>query len=225
MPSHYVGVLRLVIMVSSMRWLAVLLVAGCRWATQATPSAHVYKPGGEPPRVIAALPIDCQTCSPIQRGALAVQTRMGLELAGYSIVDAELLNAEVRLRSTHTNETSSDRVGPMNVQASGGYYAPAADAQVDERIDDGASWSELAPGQQRDLLADIGVDGVLASSVVLGHSGPNYARRYTLRIAVLRLDGEIAWSADCTVVAEDYDSSSQALDRAGRCALASEALW
>ena len=138
-----------------------------------------------------------------------MQTRMGLELAGYTVVDTELVNAEVRLRLKRTRE---DTVGKDM-------------ERIHEELSDSRAWTQLAPGEQRELLTELGVDGVLQASIVMGYSTGAFEERVTIRLAVEQLDGTVAWRADCGVRTEGDEPRDVMIERVGRCALDSEAMW
>jgi len=196
-----------------MRWLAGLgLAVSCHWAVEATPSSHVYRGPAyaAAPRVLAALPVDCRNCTGRQLDAVAMQTRMGLELAGYNVVDTELVNAEARMRFTLTKQAA----------------AGTDNARTHEEITDVPEWSRLPPGQQQQLLVALGVDGVLQAAITMGYSnGAQYQQTVTMRLAVARLDGTIAWTADCGMLTNGDDATAAMIERVGRCALDSEAAW
>jgi hypothetical protein len=132
---------------------------------------------------------------------------MGLELAGYTIVDTELVNAEARLRFT-TQQGYAEHV---------------------EIEGDGPDWSELSPGQQHTLLVAMGVDGVFGADITMSYGSVRpFEQRVSIRIAVSKLDGTLAWSSDCGVVTSGFDfneATANMLERASRCALDSEASW
>jgi len=186
------------------RWtILLLLLDGCHWAVPSTPTARVQTDGEAPPHVLAAFPVECVACTPQQLAAIATETRMGLELVGYSVVDSELVNAEARVRFTHTTNDDSQTM-----------------------TEGGRGWDELAPGQQADLLKAMGVDGVLRTSIAM-HAvpGPDYNSTVTVSLAVARIEGEVAWRTDCSVVSDGLGSTTLTIERAGRCAIDSKELW
>jgi len=89
-------------MVRGVRWLVVIMT-GCMWANP-TPVARVqHGPAfGNKPRIVVAMPVTCLAdptlCGPSHQRAVAEATRMALEFDGYSIVDSELVNAEMLRR-------------------------------------------------------------------------------------------------------------------------------
>jgi len=191
-------------MVSHMRGMILLLLGGCHWTVPSTPTARVQTDGEHPPpRILAAFPVECVACTPQQLGAIATETRMGLELSGYSVVDSELVNAEARVRFTHTTNDRSE-----------------------VSVDGTRGWDGLAPGQQADLLTAMGVDGVLRTSIAVhGVPGPDYSSTITVTLAVARIDGAVAWRTDCSVVSDGIGSTMLAIERASRCAIESKELW
>ncbi len=58
-----------------------------------------------------------------------------------------------------------------------------------------------------------------------GVPGPEYKSAMTVMLAVTRIDGELAWRTDCSVVSDGWGSTAVTIERAGRCAVESKELW
>jgi hypothetical protein len=213
------------------RWLLVLCVlAGCPWAAP-VPIARVQLGPAhrEAITVLAALPVQCTAdpslFTPAHAAVVASATRMALEFSGYSVVDSELINAELRRRSTRTIPSGGGFAHAA--PARGGFGPPASGTYTETEITGGATWAEVSPARQDALLAVIGVQGLLRTIVTLGRArGLASQRTVTVSVEVSRLaDARLAWHTDCSVETGDYHSTEQALDLATRCALDSRALW
>jgi len=194
-----------------------MLLAGCAF-TAPTPRAFVRRgPAyGQIVTPLAALPVNCGAatmgCLPGYKVAVASATRMAIEFGGFSLVDSELINAEMQRRFTLTRETTSRG-------------APAND-QTDTELT-GRTWSDLEPQQQRDLLTAMGVKGLFHATVTMGiPHGMAGQRTVTVAVAISRLsDAQLVWQAECGVETGDYHSEVQAVDLATRCALESGTVW
>ena len=211
--------------------MALALGGACKF-TPPVPLAYVsHGPAfGQPINPIAALPVTCGfTSMGCQIGYLVMvanTTRMALELGGGSLVDSELINAEVRLSTTRTRgslqtvRTTPDQVGVM----------PSTTTQTTAHSTTevtGTTWLELPPLEQRALLEEMGIRSVLRATVSLGMPhGLSGQRTVTVQLALLRLaDSAIAWESECGVETGDYHSEPQAVELAARCALESATLW
>jgi hypothetical protein len=207
----------------------VLVLSGCPW-TAPVPIAHVlHGPTYRDPAItLAALPVVCSAeedlCLPAHSAAVANATRMTLELAGYSIVDSELINAEMQRRSTHSQTTETPP--PAATVPRNEFHPPDDPTHVEAEVSGGTWWSETSPAAQQAMLAALGVDAVLQTRITVGNaSGMAMQRTITVDVTVSRLDARLVWHADCGVETGDYHSTEQAIDLATRCALESQALW
>lgn len=186
---------------------AVTLV-GCNF-TPPTPVARVRRgpAAAEFTSPLAALPVSCEGtsmgCLPGYLYGVASATRIALEYGGYTVVDGELINAELRRRTTRT----TDEVTQTEVT--------------------GAVWSDLPVLQQRELLSAMGVRGVLRAQVALGTPhGMAAQRTVTVGISLARLEDDLlVWQSQCDVETGDFHSEAQAVDLATRCSLESATLW
>jgi hypothetical protein len=177
---------------------------------------------------LAALPVRCppelSICGRPYAAAIASAARMNLELAGYSVVDTELLNAEAWRRTETTTESTRARVPAVPQHDRHGAPPPTGDSRVE--LSAGRAWADAPPDERQRMLASMGVDGVLATEVTLGPArGLAQQRTLTMRVAVSRLDGALVWRSECDVETGDYRSDEQALDLATRCAVESASLW
>lgn len=211
--------------------MALALGGACKF-TPPVPIAYVnHGPAyGQPINPIAALPVSCgfstMGCHLGYQVMVANATRMALELGGGSLVDSELINAELRLRTTHTRSTVSvvqthpSQVGVMPSTTTQGSSASTTEVT-------GTTWLDLPPIEQRALLQDLGIRSVLRANIALGvPHGLSGQRTVTVQLALIRLaDEAIAWESECGVETGDYHSEPQAVELAARCALESATLW
>lgn len=199
------------------RYVATLLaLAGCGLSST-TPTARVFKglASAEPMSPIAALPLTCdpiceerpgaprtcQTeCPERLTAAIASRTRMDLELAGYDVIDTELLDADVR---THAIEDSAER-----------------------RVD-GRRWAELDAGDKREVLEAMGARGVLVTHIGITEPRGVAGRQVvTVTLEAHRVtDDELAWRASCAVDTGFHRRLDEAVAEGTRCAMESAALW
>lgn len=184
--------------------LALALTTGCHY-TAPTPQAYVTHGVAlrAPITTLVALPVVCEgfsiRCEPSHQVAVAAAARLGVEYLGYSLIDSDLLNAELRVRRT----TQSDENAPQ------------------EEVS-GKTWFDLDTAERRGFLAQIGTHGVLHTSI--GTGGPD--RSVTVRLAVTKLeDDALVWQSQCRVQTGDYHDELRALELATQCALESMTLW
>jgi len=193
-----------------------VLLAACNF-TPPTPVARVRRgpAAREFTSPLAALPVTCEGtsmgCMPGYLYGVASATRIALEYGGYTVVDGELINAELRRRTTRTRESQSGTVATSETQT-----------EVT-----GAVWSDLPLLQQRELLTAMGVRGVLRAQVALGTPhGMAAQRTVTVGISLARIEDDLlVWQSQCDVETGDFHSEAQAVDLATRCALESATLW
>ena len=198
-----------------------MLLAACNF-TPPTPVARVRRgpAAREFTSPLAALPVSCEGtsmgCLPGYLFGVSSATRIALEFGGYTIVDSELINAELRRRSTVTTETSQR-----------GAIVPTPTTTDVKTEVTGRLWSDLPILEQRELLSAMGVRGVLRAQVALGTPhGMAGQRTVTVGISLARLDDDLlVWQSQCDVETGDYHSEAQAVDLATRCALESATLW
>ena len=205
------------------RFGALLVMSGCAAYTPPTPVAYVtHGPAfGQPTNPIAALPVTCgfttMGCHQGYLVAVASATRMALELGGGSLVDSELLNAELRRRTTRTREihVSTREAGPSSNRV---------ETEVEQR---GLTWLELPPAEQRAFLEELGVISLLTATISMSvPRGMSGLRTVRVQVVLRRLaDDTIAWQSECGVETGDYRSEPQAIELATRCALESASLW
>lgn len=222
--------LRLAPIIGPLAGLLGLALAGCHF-TPPTPTAYVSlgPAHGQPLNPIAALPVRCgsftEGCFPGYEAAVASATRMAIELGGGTLVDSELLNAEMRLRVTRT-VTSKGGSPPPPTQPNP-YAPPPSDPSTTTTEVTGATWTSLPPNEQRTFLEQIGVRSVLSTTLLLSSpQGLSGQRTVTVRLALMRLaDDAISWQSECGVETGDYNSEPQAIELATQCALEGATLW
>lgn len=199
------------------------LLAACAF-TPPTPQAYVRRgPAfGQVVNPVAALPVACGAatmgCLPGYKIAVASATRIAIELGGYTVVDTELINAELQRRTTITREITRE----LAHETTGAPAHEEATTTVE-----GRTWLDLPPHAQRELLMAMGIQGVLYGTISMSTpQGLSGQRLVTVEVAVARLaDGQLAWQARCGVPSGDYHSEPQAIELATRCALESGTLW
>lgn len=195
-------------MVRCVRRLLLLGFVGCSFAVP-TPIAYVKRgPAfGQQVTPLAALPVQCGAatmgCLPGYKASVASATRIAIEFGGYTLVDADKINAELQRRTTVTHGT------------------------VETTDLEGRTWLDLAEPQQRELLAAMGIRGLLHATITMGlPHGMAQQRTVTVAVAISRLgDGQLVWQSECGVETGDFHSEPQAIDLATRCALESGTLW
>lgn len=211
--------------------MAVALGGGCKF-TPPVPIAYVnHGPAyGQSINPIAAMPVRCGTtsmgCVVGYQVAVANATRMELELAGGSLVDSELINAELRRRTTRTSDTVTPALS--NADQLGQRPSTTTAVRSDSTTEvTGTTWVDLPAAEQRALLQEIGARSTLHATVWLGvPHGMAAQRTVTVQVALVRLaDQAVAWESECGVETGDYHSEPQAVELATRCALESASLW
>ena len=188
------------------------LLAACAF-TPPTPQAYVQRgpASGQIVNPLAALPVECGAatmgCLPGYKVAVASATRIAIELGGYTLVDSELINAELRRRTSQTHAS--------------------AEGETTTTVLTGRTWLDLPPRDQLELLAAMGIQGLLHATISMSvPRGMAGLRLVTVEVALSRLaDGQLAWQARCGVLTGDFHSEPQAIDLATRCALESGTLW
>lgn len=183
-----------------------------------TPLARVTKGPAfdDPPFKLLALPAVCRSadfaqCHPAHEKAVDSAARMSLEFAGYTLVDSEQVNSHTRARIEHTSETRSG----------------TSTEETSEVTVTGTTFGEATPAQQRALMVEMGLDGLLHASVLMGPArGASQQRTVQVQLQVTRIrDDRLAWSTRCSVETGDFHSTEQAIELATRCALDGAALY
>ena len=188
-----------------LRTLVFIAIAGCQLYPDPAHARVYHGPAyGTHPTTIVALPAQPADCSEEQCRAVATAARMSLEVAGYTIVDAELVNAEMRRRTTTSN----------------------TDVHTAKRTEvEGKTWQDASPAEQARLVDDIGAEGVLETAIVKSDGDHVYTRRFTVALTMRTVDGRVIWRSDCADEGGDTKDERQALESATRCALESVMLW
>ncbi len=213
---------------------AALLLSGCNF-TAPTPVAYVSHglAHGHPINPIAALPVRCNAssmgCLPGYQLMVASSSRMALELGGGILVDSELINAELQLRVTRTRQVRRELDGkpvPDPTHDQGGTALPTDQIEQETALT-GQTWLQLPLLEQRRLLQDMGINGVLSATVSLGiPHGMAGQRTVTVEVSLRRMsDDALAWQSACSAETGDFHSEPQAVELATRCALESATLW
>ncbi len=171
--------------------------------------------------------VETLSCQPGYQEMVANATRMAFELGGGNLVDSELINAELRLRTTRTQSVvGQGTLGETELgRAPSASYTNESNSSTSELT--GRTWSDL-PGQaQRELLAAMGIRGTLRTVITLGvQRGMSGQRTVTVYLGLVRLaDESLAWESECGVETGDFHSEPQAIELATRCALESATLW
>lgn len=181
-------------------------LAGCA-LSQPTPVARVRTgPAfGAAPRTILALPAECRpevsVCKPGHELAVSVATRMSLEFAGYRIFDSERLNVRAGERTERFFGDTAREDRAVELTA--------------------AAWDQASPAQRAALLADLGIDGLLVSSISIGPRKNSEGQRTIAVTVTLRQasDGSLVWRTRCGVESGRFNDTDQAIETATRCAL------
>ncbi|HEY4177948.1 MAG TPA: hypothetical protein VGM90_13970 [Kofleriaceae bacterium] len=207
-----------------------LAVAACRWEPPA-PTARVRRgaiagelltPLASPPTICAAVE---GTCDTKLLASVRTQARMELELAGMSLMDAERINAERRVRTHTESESENTRVVTDDL---GGRDERVTTATAESSTTLGRTWADLATSEQRELLVESGFKGLILSRVDLGEPRGlgGYIQTVTVSLEIRRAaDFELARSSRCAVETGDSNSMGVALEKATRCALEALYLW
>lgn len=184
-----------------------LLGGGACSLNAPVPVAHVrLGPAvASPPQVLLALPAVCNAssgdCAEQHRNAVAIATRMSVEFGGYTMIDSERVNLELRQRRERrlTGDTQETRQTEVT----------------------GALWVDATPAEQREVLDTMAIDGLLAVKLSLTEpEGMSQLQHIRVAIELLRVEpAEVVWSSHCTTVSGDHRSTAQAIDLATRCAL------
>jgi hypothetical protein len=202
--------------------LLLLALAGCPLRPPPAQSRVQHGPAfGAQLVTVVALPAQPANCTPAECGAVATATRMALEFVGYTIIDAELLNAEMRRRTvkTHTSGSRAPHVAPR------GFQPPSSDTTESTSVEGGVTFQQAPPQERGALVRDVGADGVLETAVVSTPGEHVWVTRYTVAVTLRTLDGRVVWHSDCSDDAGDLDTERHAIESATRCALESALLW
>lgn len=203
--------------------LALVVLAGCRlYAPPAQARVHHGPAFGTPLTTVVALPAVPAMCTPAECGAVASASRISLELAGYTIVDAELINAQPRRRTT-TSATEDDGVAPRLAQPDP-LAPPHSDTTTATDVE-GPTWQQAPAGERAQLVRDAGGDGLLQTSILASPGAHSWIVRHTVAFTLTTLDGQVVWQSSCTDEEGDHADERGAIEGATRCALESLALW
>ena len=204
---------------------AALALPACTSAELAPPVVRMRAgPAAERPmRRVVALPSSCGSLTQIAvetedparprwetRAACPAHTmaaidnaiRSTLELRGFHIIDSDKVNAVTGTR--------------REIQARRGFL------QTTTTETEGARFADATPFEQRDILRELGADGVLTTRISIG-AGLGFGQRRTV-IVQLRLlaaaDGALVWARRCELeVAGLLATDELAMERGARCAV------
>ena len=180
------------------------------------PMARVRRgPGFAPaPTKILALPAVCEAesegiCLVAHQKAVDVTTRMSLEFVGYRLVDSELVNIYLRERVERIRTTTAESYGVIRDQETRSVEVA------------GVGWDQATVEERQRVLGEMGVDGFLASRIVMGPmKNVEGQRTVEIHLVVTRVhDNALVWRSRCAVETGQYHSIDQAVDLAARCAL------
>jgi hypothetical protein len=205
-------------------------LAGCQLVP---PPAHARVLRGaahaDPPTTIVALPIATTAATPEQAAAVASATRMALELDGYTVVDAELINAEMRRRTTETVERLSEAPPAPSERPAQSH----SDTTTETKVSGGKTWLDAGVVTRTRLIAEVGAQGLLSTAIERSTGAMPWNGQVTVDLTLMRLDGRLVWRSECSANFGAVWSSwwttqqaiEQAIERATHCALESAALW
>ena len=189
-------------------WALVAAISGCALSGP-IPQARVRRgasAGLAPPMRVFATASECTAiehdlCARGPQVALANIARMGLEYAGFVVIDPERVHPR-----------TGDRVERTWRSAAGSSQAVEID---------GAAWDDASAAEKRRLLGELEVSGLLLSRVHLGPSKNIEDQRTLLvELTLMRYPGrELVWNSKCGVDTGRFRTLEQALELATRCAL------
>lgn len=190
--------------------LALPLLAFYPWKT---PKPEVRKGeawDGKPMRVLL-LPSTCASpddvCDEAFVRGLDGHIAGELEFAGYSIVKAEKLVADVRSR-----EESDAELKVLGVKVS----------EASSRTQVGSLFADLSPALQKKLVAEAGAKGVLSARIQVGAKNgmsPTRESVVMVRLGIGEDGADVGWMARCTVKSSLNPPLAQSLDYGGKCAV------
>ena len=192
--------------------LAITSLASACAITTPTPLARVRRGPAydQPPALLLGLPATCNTataggCEPAYQRAVDMATRMAIEYAGYSLIDSERVNLELRQRREHI--ASSESLG--------------ASAEAHEVEVTGSTWADATPAERQALVRELSIDGLLLTTISFGEAR-GWSAQQTVRVGIavmLAATDQLVWRSQCSVETGDHHSTTQAIDLATRCAL------
>jgi hypothetical protein len=142
------------------------------------------------------------TCPADAMASIDDLIRSGLELRGFRIIDADKVNAV-----TATRREIQERRGFL---------------QTTTTVTVSSLFVDATPFEQRDILRELGAEGVLTARIAIG-AGLGIGQRRTV-IVQLRLtaaDGTLAWARRCELEVAGLlvASDELAMDRGARCVI------
>ncbi len=160
-------------------------------------------------------------CPPSTLLAIDQLIRSNLELGGYSVIDLERVNALTATRHEVQERTllrSAARTSDGTMGATG---APVRDATTTETETRGARFEDATPLEQRELLAELGAQGLLTTRVTVGAEvGAGLRRIVMVQLQLLDMpERRLVWAQRCELeIGGIFATDDLAMVRAARCA-------
>lgn len=132
--------------------------------------------------------------------------RSNLELGGFNVIDSERVNAVTSAR----HEVQERR-----------QYGSGVVTGTDTVERRGARFEDATPNEQRELLAELGAQGVLTTRISIGASvGAGQRRTVTVQLQLLEMpDRTLVWARRCEKeIGGLLDTDEIAMEGAARCA-------
>jgi hypothetical protein len=157
-------------------------------------------------------------CTATAMRAVDQLVRANLELGGFSVIDAEKVNAvtaarrEVQLRRQHL--TVQERPGLVLAR-------DGAEAVTTEVETQGARFEDATPREQQEMISELGAQGVLATRITIGAGvGIGMRRLATVQLQLVEMPARaLVWARRCELeVGGLFISDELAMERAARCA-------
>lgn len=159
-------------------------------------------------------------CPPSTLLAIDQLIRSNLELGGYSVIDLERVNALTATRHEVQERTllrSAARTTEDTAAASG----PGRDTTTTETETRGARFEDATPLEQRELLAELGAQGLLTTRVTVGAEvGVGLRRIVMVQLQLLDMpERRLVWAQRCELeIGGIFATDDLAMVRAARCA-------
>lgn len=160
-------------------------------------------------------------CPPSTLLAVDQLIRSNLELGGYSVIDLERVNAVTATRHEVQERTllrsAARSADDTTVTASG----PVRDATTTETETRGARFEDATPLEQRELLAELGAQGLLTTRITVGAEvGAGLRRIVMVQLQLLDMpERRLVWAQRCELeIGGIFATDDEAMVRAARCA-------
>lgn len=160
-------------------------------------------------------------CSAQALTAVEQAVRARLELGGFTIIDSERVNAVTASRREIIERRQYSATSTIQNQAQA-QTLPQAQTQTETQTETtGARFDDATPLEQREMLAELGAQGVLTTRVTIGaQTGFSGRRVATVQIQLLDVpDRELVLARRCELeVGGLLMSDEVAMERAASCA-------